>query len=300
MAELHAANSIAIARAEPAARLPSISRRAGDGAFAPFEPPCTAYTVTHGAELQSILSFDLETGSLARTLLEAPFGSAELVSGRLALDPPREHRSRAGRTSAYRFSLSRAPATLALGTTPSSPGSPSAVWGADGEIPLDPRHTLALHCQSTNVTINDAYALDSELRARVLGGEEPGSALPRLEARVVPASDPFAWSAQDYSFGYFAPQRLLAIVSDPYVPTRDIAQQSPSVLSLFAVSTRGVAPLAVIRHEPFAVSRTDEPRPEAVFVERGLLFDVTEEALYVWNPALPSVQATRIPLSTAP
>ncbi|HKO50752.1 MAG TPA: hypothetical protein VJV79_23695, partial [Polyangiaceae bacterium] len=123
---------------------------------------------------------------------------------------------------------------------------------------------------------------------------------PVHEAIVVPPSDPFAWSAQDYSFGYFAPQRLLAIASDPYVPTTDIAQQSSSVLSLFAISRRGVSPLAVIRHTPFTLSRTDEPRPEAVFIERGLLFDVTEEALYVWNPAHPTATATRVPLAAAP
>ena len=107
-------------------------------------------------------------------------------------------------------------------------------------------------------------------------------------------------SAQSYSFGYFPAQRLLAITSDPYVPTTDIAQQSPSVLNLFAVSTRAVTPLAVIRHAPFALPRTEEPRPEVVFLERGRLFDVTEEALYVWNPARPTVGATRVPLTVAP
>jgi hypothetical protein len=61
-----------------------------------------------------------------------------------------------------------------------------------------------------------------------------------------------------------------------------------------------VTPLAVIQHAPFALPRTDDPRPEAVFVERGLLFDVTEEALYVWNPAKPNVAVTRVPLSAAP
>jgi len=294
MAELHAANSLAIARAEPAARLPSISRRAGSGAFAPFEPPCSAYTVTHGAELQSILSFDLETGSLARTLLEAPFGHAELVLGELALDPPRPNPSRAGRISAYRFSLSRAPAALASGT-PSPPGRRPVVWGPDAEIPLDARRTLVLRCDVTHPVIGEAYATDSELRVRVLG-DEPPAALPVPDARVLPASDPFAWSAQDYSFGYFPAQRLLAIASDPFVPTTYLAQQSPSVLSLFAVSTRAVTPLAVIQHAPFALSRTEEPRPETVFVDRGLLFDVTEEALYVWNPARPTVPATRVPL----
>ena len=298
MAELHAANSLQIARAEPAARLPSISRRAGSGSFVPFEPTCRAYTVTHGAELQSILSFDLETGSLARTLLEAPFGRAALVLGELALEPPRPNPSRDAQIQAYRFSLSRAPATLA----PSGPTRAALpVVGGHVEIPLDSRHTLAfLRDEPSLINIDGAITLNSALRVRLLGGEEPGAALPIPEARVVPPGDPFAWSAQDFSFGYFPLQRLLAVASDPFVPTTDIAQQSPSSLSLFAVSTRAVTPLAVIQHAPFALPRTDDPRPEAVFVERGLLFDVTEEALYVWNPAKPNVAVTRVPLSAAP
>ena len=302
MAELHAANSLAIAEATPTARLPGISRRTRSGELAPFEPTCSAYTVTHGAELQSILSFDLETGSLARTLLEAPFGSAELVGGELALEPPRPaNPNRGSPTRSYRFSLSSGPATLASSTP--SPPAPSPVLegvGVGAAIPLDPNHTLALRCEPTSLTVAGASVTDSRVLIRVLGSEASGAASPVPEASVVPPSDPANWSAQSYSFGYFPEQRLLAIASDPYVATTNIARQSPSVLHLFAISSRNVAPLAVIRHVPFALSRTQEARPEHVFLERGLLFDVTEEALYVWNPARPTVTATRVPLTRAP
>ncbi|HKO50549.1 MAG TPA: hypothetical protein VJV79_22655, partial [Polyangiaceae bacterium] len=173
MGELHAANSRAIAGAAPTARLPGISRRTGSGAFAPFEPPCSAYAVTHGAEIQSILSFDLQTGSLARALLEAPFGRAELVSGELALDPPRPNPSRTNR-AAYRFVLSRAPAVLAP-DTPSPPFPTPVVWVAEATIPFDSSHSLALRSESTLVTVGEAVAVDSRLRVSVLGGEAPGS-----------------------------------------------------------------------------------------------------------------------------
>ncbi|HYP97412.1 MAG TPA: beta-propeller domain-containing protein [Polyangiaceae bacterium] len=303
MAELHAANSLAIARAEPAARLPGVSRRTANGTFTPFEPACSAYTVTHGSELQSILSFDLETSSLARTLLEAPFGTAQLISGELALDPPRPaNPDGAPPPNGYRFALSHAPAKFAR-SAPLPPRRP-AVWGGHAEIPLDPHHTLDVRSEFTNLTIGDAYAVDSLVRIRVLG-DEPGAALrgtapPVPEARVVPPSDPFGWSAQSYSFGYFPAPRLLSIASDPLEATTDITKQSPSVLSVFAVSSRAVTPLTVIRHYPFALPRTDEPRPEAVFIERGMLYDVTEEAVYVWDPSRPTLAPTRIAFAATP